>query len=78
MFRPHARHPPGRVGGDGDGSFDFVAMGIHVDRFGGTDAPLLVGLRIHRLLREKGTREIVTRGAQEGGDTNSFRDDGAR
>lgn len=77
LLRPHARYPPGGVGGDGDGSFDFIAMAIHVDRLGGADDAVLVGMRVHRLLCEEGPREDITRGAEESGDTDSFRHHGA-
>jgi len=76
LLWPHARYPSSRMGCDGDGSLNFITMGIHVDRFGDTDDALLVGLRVYRLLREKSSCENVARRA-EGGDTDSFQHNGA-
>lgn len=66
MLRPHAGYYPGRMGDNGDDSLDITAMGAHVDRFGNTDAALLCGLRIHRLQREKNSRENSDRATKNG------------
>lgn len=49
LFRSNISYSPGRVGNDSNGSFDIIALGIHMDYFGDTDGILLIGLRIHRL-----------------------------